>query len=477
MGFRDETQALRSRIEILEAELDDARAQVEQMRDSHLEAERLRARVAELEAQLEQFRKKAAPARAKTARNVRKIVVAAGAVAVACAGFFIVQYEPDPDAGSPPQHGTIDLDAMDGRHAQPVQARGVLQLDDCSGYVPNAPTVTLRNASRRTVQLWTESASDTVLYVRTAGGETLCDDDSGDGFNARLELTLPEGEHQVWVGTYAARSSANATLVVANPLAPEPTIALGSEPSLRALTLDGAGQHRVRGRTVGSLPASRAAADCPGHVPSQPHLTLDVREPTRATLHAHSETDLVLLVRRPDGSFACADDSNGSLDPSVTDAFTPGAHRVWVGTYSASGTADFDLSITAEPGAPPGDPDAPPRLGRWDLGAQSLLSFSDRVDGRSPLSSTQPECRTLHGSVAPDLELSLTEAQTVTLSLTSDARLGMLVEHPDGTQSCGATIDSQPAAWSAGNHRVWVGAPEPGAGTRFTLVAQTQPGR
>jgi len=473
MGFRDETQALRSRIEILESELEDARAQVEAMRASHQEAERLRERVAELEAQLQGYREKAAPARASAARNLRRVALAGAAVALAGFGYFWLAVGDRVDVDAPPQHGTIDLAAIGDRHTLRVSARGEHDLDDCPGHVPSQPTVTLRTSEARSLQVWTESSSDTVLYVRTSDGQTLCDDDSGDGFNARLDLALPEGEHQVWVGTYASGGSANATLVVGHPR--PSAIELGAEPSIRGLTIDGGGQHRVTGRTVGSLPANRPAPACIGHVPRLPHVTLDVRQPTRGSLVAHGEADLVLLVRRPDGTFACDDDSAGSLDPRVLETFTPGIYRVWVGTYAQDRSAEFELSFTVDTGPPPSDPSAPPRLGRWDLGAQSLLSFSDRVDGRSPMSSTQPECRTLYGSPAPDLELSLTAAQTVTLSLTSDAFLGMLVEHPDGTQSCGAPIDSQPAAWSAGRHRVWVGAPEPGAGTRFTLVAQTQP--
>lgn len=473
MGFRDETQALRSRIEILEAELDDAREQVERMRASHEEAEHLRERVAELEAQLHGLEKKTAPARAKVARNVRRAALAAAAVALAGFGFYWMT-DGGVDADATPRHGAIDLDTIDSRHTLQVNARGDHELVGCPGHVPSQPAVALRASEARSVQLWTESPSDTVLYVRTADGQTLCDDDSGDGFNARLELTLPEGESLVWVGTYASGGSANATLVVFDPSAPDATIAVDADPSLRTLTIDGGGQHRVSGTTVGALPAHGVDPQCPGSVPAQPHLTLDVREPIHGSLTASSEADLVLLVRRPDGTFACDDDSGSNLDPRVDEPFAPGTYRVWVGTYRADRSAEFDLSFTADTGPPPSDPDAPPRLGRWDLGAQSLLSFSDRVDGGSPVSSTQPQCRTLYGSSAPDLELSLAVAQTVTLSLTSDAWLGMLVEHPDGTQSCGASVDSRPAVWSAGSHRVWVGAPEPGAGTRFTLVAQTQ---
>lgn len=45
------------------------------------------------------------------------------------------------------------------------------------------------------------------------------------------------------------------------------------------------------------------------------------------------EVDLTLLVRNPDGSVTCDDDSGEGHDPRIQDSWPPGSHQVWVGSF------------------------------------------------------------------------------------------------------------------------------------------------
>ncbi len=476
MAFRDETEALRARIEALEGELGAAMERVAELEQEREDAAPLRARIAELERELAKHAPRPSPPKPPTAapRWGRTALIAAAAVGGA-AGVYALAVEwaePDPDAS--PVHGVVDLVDAPLPAALTGSVRGTSEAGSgCAGYTPTGPFVVLRTATPRAVRLWTEGGADVVLYVRTADGRVICDDDSGDGMNASLAADLPAGDHPVWVGTFHEDANADVLLRIDARRPEETALDLDAAPALGTIRVTGIDHHVREGRTSGDNPATLARPGCPGHVPNAPHVELDVREPGTARIVARSDEDLVLLVRRPDGSFACDDDGAGDYDPLVIEALALGRYRVWVGSYSPGATGDFELSVDVDAATTP-DPAIPPRLGRWNLDGESLLSFSERVTGAVPVSSTHPECRTLYGSAAPDLELALGEPRSVTLSLTSDAFLGVLVEHPDGTQSCELPTRAAPGSWAAGTHRVFVAASEPGAAASFTLVVQTQ---
>lgn len=475
MAFRDETEALRAHIESLEGELADARDRVAALEREAAEASALRERIADLERELAKHAPRPRPANAE-ARKKRSIaggLAVAGVVGVAAVGYFATQELSGPDPDEAPERGVITLDDAPLLPALDGEAHGDGELGSgCSGYVPASPFVTLRTTEARRTHLWTESSADLVLYVETADGRVICDDDSGEGMNPSLIADLGPGDHHVWVGTYSQGASAPFSLRVDGRTPDEVQLALDAPPSLGTVVVTGVDRHVRDGRTSGDTPATQTQPGCAGHVPSTPHLDLVVDAPGTARIMARGPEDLVMLVRRPDSTFVCDDDGAGDLDPLVIEPLQMGRYRVWVGTFHPGRTAEFQLSVDVDaPNRP--DPDAPPRLGRWNLDGESLLSFSERVDGQVPVSSTHPECRTLYGSVTPDLELALGEARNVTLSLTSDTLLGVLVEHPDGTQTCDVPTRTAPHTWDAGTHRVWVAAPEPGSTESFTLVVQT----
>ncbi len=475
MAFRDETEALRARIEALEGELGDARDQIAALEREREDASALRARVAELERELAKHRP---PPRtpaddARRAQRIRLGLGIAAVVGVAAVGWLSLRELAGPDPDAPPERGVVTLDDAPMPPALSGEAHGDAEIESgCRGFASASPFVALRTAEGRRARIWTESGADLVLYVRTADGRVICDDDSGEGMNPSLVADLGPGDHAVWVGTYSQGASAPFSLRVDARRPAEARIDLAAPATLGDVHVTGVDRHVRDGRTIGDLPAANAQPGCAGHVPAAPHLDLVVDAPGTARIMARGPEDLVMMVRRPDGTFVCDDDAGGDYDPLIIEPLRLGRYRVWVGTYGAGREGEFQLSVDVDRADQP-DPNAPPRLGRWNLDGESLLSFSERVDGQSPVSSTHPECRTLYGSNTADLELALSEASNVTLSLTSDAFLGVLVEHPDGTQTCDVPTRTQPHTWEAGTHRVWVAAPEPGAGASFTLVVQT----
>lgn len=111
----------------------------------------------------------------------------------------------------------------------------------------------------------------------------------------------------------------------------------------------------------GSVEASTLApsAGCVGSIPAAPQHTvhLGAALPLLRVL-VNSTEDLTLVVRAPDGTFHCNDDSadpaNG-LNPlvEITNA-QPGDYSVYVGAYSESAMlVTYSIGLTAMPGTFP----------------------------------------------------------------------------------------------------------------------------
>ncbi|MBX3276152.1 MAG: hypothetical protein KF729_38220 [Sandaracinaceae bacterium] len=471
MAFRSDAEALRARIDVLEGELARARERIAELERDAAEAPALRAKIEGLERALGRHRDSQRP------KVARAAAIGVGVIAVGGVAAFLALSEADgPRHDDPPQRGVIDLEAASSQAPLSGVAIGDGPVgNSCPGYASAQPFVTLRTASgTRRARLFTQSSADLVLYVRTADGRVVCDDDSGEGLNPQLFVDLGPGDHAVWVGTYSSGARADFVLHVDGRGPGESRLATDAEAELPPIRIGGVDRHVRDGSARGDVLAALGQTSCRGYVPSAPSVDLLVDAPGFARIVARGPTDLVLLVRRPDGTFACDDDGAGDYDPLVAEALVPGRYRVWVGTYAANARGDFQLSVEVD-AAPRVDPSAPPRLGRWDLDTETLLSFSERVSGATPISATHPECRELFGGSVPDLELDLSEARTVTLTLTSAAPLGVLVEHPDGTHTCERSRATRAHAWAAGAHRVWVGSPAQGGDDAFTLVVSSLP--
>jgi hypothetical protein len=113
----------------------------------------------------------------------------------------------------------------------------------------------------------------------------------------------------------------------------------------------------------GGVDASTLDPACVGWINDQPVLTTEWEGSADAvTIFFYSDTDSTLVVKQPDGTYACADDvSENLLDPelTLTDMVT-GTYELWVGSFDEGHlipgllviTARDDVSVTSfEPGS------------------------------------------------------------------------------------------------------------------------------
>lgn len=231
--------------------------------------------------------------------------------------------------------------------------------NNCRGFIPAAPHLVLSASDYRRVVLGTAGTHDLTMVVRDASGTFHCDDDSGGSMQPRLEATLSPGQHQVWIGTYRANDSSTFTLSVQSQsggatapfgggLSPQ------SAPTLSSLDLDRVSTTTsLRGSIYGTIQAASISPSCRGYLTSAPQLRLVSRTPRRVSITATSGTDLTMLARGPGGDVMCADDSNGSTNPTIEADIAAGETTVWIGSYGGSSRASFRVQVRLEPTGTP----------------------------------------------------------------------------------------------------------------------------
>ncbi|MFT5356474.1 MAG: hypothetical protein ACI9KE_003699 [Polyangiales bacterium] len=107
--------------------------------------------------------------------------------------------------------------------------------------------------------------------------------------------------------------------------------------------------HVVSGTSGGSASAADLSADCAGQISATPdHLLVAGGVFTNLRVMAHSDTDVTLVVERPDGTYLCNDDAEGD-DPIVESTFAAGTYKIWVGSYNADTNGRYTLGISEMP--------------------------------------------------------------------------------------------------------------------------------
>lgn len=103
------------------------------------------------------------------------------------------------------------------------------------------------------------------------------------------------------------------------------------------------------GSIGGPEPADQRDPNCRGFITTTPSYTLSVTAPIPfLRVAVSSPRDATLVVQRPDGSYQCNDDAEG-VNPIVEGAFPTGQYRVWVGSYSPSGSGSpYRIGFTAQ---------------------------------------------------------------------------------------------------------------------------------
>lgn len=231
--------------------------------------------------------------------------------------------------------------------------------NNCRGFIPAAPHLVLSATDYRRVVLVTAGTHDLTMVVRDASGIFHCDDDSGGSMQPRVEATLSPGNHQVWIGTYRANDSSTFTLSVQTQ-AGGATAPFGvglspqGQPTVSVLDLNRVSTTTsLRGSVYGTVSASAVSPSCRGYLTSAPQLRLVTRTPRRVSITATSSTDLTMLARGSGGDVLCADDSNGSTNPTIEADIAAGETTVWIGSYGGSSRASFRVQVRLEPTGTP----------------------------------------------------------------------------------------------------------------------------
>ena len=108
----------------------------------------------------------------------------------------------------------------------------------------------------------------------------------------------------------------------------------------------------VAGGPIDAGQMTQSAEGCLGNLPAQPSAVVNLTGAFNLLrILVASEQDTTLVVRGPDGSYRCNDDTEpGVLNPTVGGAFAPGPYTIWVGTYDSTQPAPFVLGVTEMPG-------------------------------------------------------------------------------------------------------------------------------
>jgi hypothetical protein len=115
------------------------------------------------------------------------------------------------------------------------------------------------------------------------------------------------------------------------------------------------------GTAGGITDANTLNSECRGNIPlvAQHSLNVTAQVPNLTVMVNCPGGDTTLVVRRPDGTYLCNDDTDG-LNPVVSGAFSPGTYEVFVGSYSHDSTGmNYTIGFTEAAGAMPSTLPAP----------------------------------------------------------------------------------------------------------------------
>lgn len=102
----------------------------------------------------------------------------------------------------------------------------------------------------------------------------------------------------------------------------------------------------VSGTSGGGIDASTLNASCNGWVSQTPdHILAASANFSSLRIMAASQGDITLVVQKPDGSYACNDDTEGT-NPVVAGAIQQGNYKIWIGSYEQGQNAQYQLGFS-----------------------------------------------------------------------------------------------------------------------------------
>lgn len=303
-----------------------------------------------------------------------------------------------------PNLATIELGGTDDIWLNPTMVSvlsGILEgeglaaesLDpNCpGGMIPARPDVVLNwkeDATVDALRIFFMSTGDPTLVVVAPDGSLLCNDDLNPlMLDPYIEIPQPqEGRYAIYVGSYEGNAHVPGFLVftsldlnpatldltqllprevdpaAAGEVIPESALLLdhapAAEPGEVTLT-DGYASYSQEMTGGGSLGVFNVELNnqlCTGFVDAIPTFKFSW-EGSAERLHLFFEgsNDSTLVVRTPDGSYACNDDYQGSrnMNPRVEIVPQPGEYTIYVGSFSPSEVVSGTLTITEDVAAEP----------------------------------------------------------------------------------------------------------------------------
>ncbi len=223
----------------------------------------------------------------------------------------------------------------------------------------------------------------------------------------------------------------------------------------------------------------RLGDNCLGYAAGAPDFVIELAAAfDRITFLIASEADTTLIMQRPNGSWACNDDSNGLNPALVFFQAAAGDYRIWIGSYAEEAYDEAALFVsTAGPETLPTtatgpEPGQAPTYGEVSLapGFRPAPFSTQLIGGGRNRAQDFIAGGRCHGYIAeaPDYSILLdAEMSELWIAFFSPAAMTLVVNAADGAWHCSdAHSKSYPSvafrfAW-AGLYDVWVGSAEAG---------------
>lgn len=276
-------------------------------------------------------------------------------------------------------------------------------------------------------------------------------------------------------------AAASAAALLASPAYAQ-NLSTGATGTYGQVALDAGYQpdpYNVSVMAGGGVDATRADEGCVGFIDSRPSFSLRYRAGDFPLyIGAVSDGDATIVVRAPNGSWSCDDDSGGNLNPLVSwEDPASGRYQIWVGRFGVEGETTAAMLHISEVGGPmqaaSGD--------RPDFSLDPAYGSVDLTSGFEPDPHTQAIAAggSIDASVigqpgcvgwiarAPDYRLNWTAGSgelPLVFSVNSEADTTLVINDAHGNWVCdddGGNEGLNPAitfaAPASGQYDIWVG--------------------
>jgi hypothetical protein len=238
--------------------------------------------------------------------------------------------------------------------------------------------------------------------------------------------------------------------------------------------------HNVTLNAGGAYDASQLGDNCSGYIATRPSFSLRYRAGELPLyIGAVANGDTTLVVRAPNGSWSCDDDSGGNLNPLVSwESPASGRYQIWVGRFGVQNETTPAVLHISEVGGPEAQTTSGQQL---DFTLEPTYGSVDLVSGFQPDPHTQAisaggavDASTLGvaGCVgwvaqAPDYRVNWTAgsgALLLVFSVQAEADTTLVINDAQGNWVCdddGGNNGLNPAITftnpASGQYDIWVG--------------------